>query len=52
MVPNTLADALEPLLLARGGDAGLQAEYRRLHLSLRRNASESAADAIAQLVAR
>ena len=50
--PDALADALEPLLLARGDDAGLQAEYRRLHLSLRRNASESAADAIAQLVAR
>lgn len=50
--PDALADALEPLLRARGEDAGLQAEYRRLHRSLRQDASESAADAIAQLVAR
>ena len=49
--PDALADALEPLLRAHGEDASLQDEYRRLHLALRRNASESAADAIAQLVA-
>jgi len=48
--PDALATALEPIL-ARGDDAGLQAEYHRLHLALRRDASESAADAIAQLLA-
>ena len=49
--PEALAQALEPLLSGAAEDAALQSEYRRLHLTLRHGASESAADAIAQLVA-
>jgi lipid-A-disaccharide synthase len=49
--PEALAAALLPAL--RGGDIdpGLFAEYRRLHLELRRDASRCAATAIAELVA-
>lgn len=48
--PQALADALLPAL--RGGiDPELLAEYRRLHLELRHDASRSAAAAIADLVA-
>ena len=49
--PQALADALLPLLRQRDVDAELAAEYRRLHLLLRRDASHSAAKAIADLVA-
>ena len=48
--PQALADALLPLLHQRGGDDALAAEYRRLHLMLRRDASRSAAAAIAGLI--
>ncbi len=43
-----LAAALEPLLRREGDDAALQLEYQRLHLELRRDASHSAAAAIAE----
>jgi len=47
--PDALAAALAPLL--RGdADPALQAEYRRLHEALRRDASHAAADAIAGLL--
>ncbi|MEO7063917.1 MAG: lipid-A-disaccharide synthase, partial [Dokdonella sp.] len=47
--PQALADALLPAL--RGDiDPALLAEYRRLHLELRHDASRSAATAIAELV--
>ena len=49
--PEALADALDPMLRAAVPDAALLAEYRRLHLALRRDASASAAAAIAELVA-
>jgi lipid-A-disaccharide synthase len=49
--PDALADALTPLLQARAADPELLAEYRRLHLALRRDASASAAAAIADYVA-
>jgi lipid-A-disaccharide synthase len=49
--PAALADALEPLLRGQSVDAALLAEYRRLHLALRQDASASAAAAIAELVA-
>jgi lipid-A-disaccharide synthase len=50
--PEALAAALEPLLRGRHPDADLLAEYRRLHLVLRRDASRTAADAIADLLPR
>lgn len=49
--PEALADALEPMLQAAAPDPALLAEYRRLHLALRRDASASAAAAIAERVA-
>ena len=49
--PQALAAALAPHLRARADDAGLLGEYRRLHLDLRRDASRSAAVAVAQLLA-
>ncbi len=48
--PEALAAALQPALERREIDPGLLAEYRRLHLELRRDASRSAAAAIAELV--
>ena len=49
--PAALVAALDPLL-AEGHDTGaLAAEFRRLHLALRAGASDSAAAAIAQLLA-
>lgn len=48
--PAALTDALLPMLQARAIDPALLAEYRRLHLELRRDASRSAAAAIVDLV--
>ncbi|GAA0722714.1 lipid-A-disaccharide synthase [Dokdonella soli] len=48
--PAALAEALQPSLQAHNIDPALLAEYRRLHLELRRDASHSAAAAIADLV--
>jgi lipid-A-disaccharide synthase len=48
--PDALAAALSPLLRERTIDPVLLAEYRRLHLELRRDASRSAAAAVAELV--
>ncbi len=48
--PAALAEALLPLLRQREVDGVLAAEYRRLHLLLRRDASRSAAAAIAGLI--
>jgi len=48
--PEALAEALEPMLRAAAPDPALLAEYRRLHLALRRNASASAAAAIAERI--
>ena len=48
--PAALADALRPMLLSGSPDAPLLAEYRRLHLALRGNASETAAAAVADLI--
>jgi lipid-A-disaccharide synthase len=48
--PQALAAALQPALERRAIDPGLLAEYRRLHLELRRDASRSAAAAIAALI--
>lgn len=49
--PAALAAALEPLLSGQCDDGALQAQYRRLHLALRGDASAGAADAIAGLLA-
>ena len=49
--PEALAAALEPMLRVAEPDPALLAEYRRLHLALRHDASASAAAAIADLVA-
>ena len=49
--PAALAATLAPALRARAADPGLLAEYRRLHLELRRDASRSAAAAIEELLA-
>ncbi|HEU4664365.1 MAG TPA: lipid-A-disaccharide synthase [Dokdonella sp.] len=49
--PPALAAALRPHLLRRAPDPALLDEYRRLHLELRRDASRSAAAAIAEFVA-
>jgi lipid-A-disaccharide synthase len=46
--PAALAAALRPHLAARTTDPALLDEYRRLHLALRRDASRSAAAAIAE----
>ncbi|HKE47298.1 MAG TPA: lipid-A-disaccharide synthase [Rhodanobacteraceae bacterium] len=48
--PEALADALEPALRERQTSLPLLAEYRHLHLELRRDASRSAAAAIAALI--
>jgi lipid-A-disaccharide synthase len=48
--PTALAAALLPTLRARGIEPSLLAEYRRLHLELRRDASHSAAAAVADLI--
>jgi len=48
--PPALAGALRPHLARRTADPDLLDEYRRLHLALRRDASRSAAAAIAELV--
>jgi len=48
--PATLAAATLPLLRAGAIEPALLAEYRRLHLELRRDASRSAAAAIAGLI--
>jgi lipid-A-disaccharide synthase len=49
--PEALANALLPSLAARRPPLPLIAEYRHLHLALRRDASRSAAAAIAGLIA-
>ncbi|MGH8172062.1 MAG: lipid-A-disaccharide synthase [Rhodanobacteraceae bacterium] len=49
--PEALADALLPSLRERGAPLPLLAEYRHLHLELRRDASRSAAAAVAELLA-
>ena len=49
--PEALADALLPSLSERRTPMSLLAEYRHLHLELRRDASRSAAAAIADLIA-
>jgi len=49
--PQALATALSPSLQGNAVDAGLMAEYRRLHLLLRHDASRSAAAAIVDLLA-
>ena len=49
--PEALADALLPSLAERHPPMALLAEYRHLHLELRRDASRSAASAIAGLIA-
>ena len=48
--PQSLAKALLPLLQDDAAQAALQSEFERIHLQLRRDASNAAADAIAQLV--
>jgi lipid-A-disaccharide synthase len=48
--PQALAAALQPALQRRAIDPDLLAEYRRLHQGLRRDASRSAAAAIADLI--
>ena len=48
--PAALAEATLPMLRAGAIDPALLAEYRRLHLALRRDASRSAAAAIAGLI--
>ncbi len=48
--PEALADALLPALVQRRPPLALLAEYRHLHLELRRDASRSAASAIAELI--
>jgi len=48
--PEALADALLPALRLRRPPLALLAEYRHLHLELRRDASRSAAAAIAELI--
>jgi lipid-A-disaccharide synthase len=48
--PPALAGALQPHLARRAVDPALLDEYRRLHLALRRDASRSAAAAIAEHV--
>ena len=48
--PRALADSLEPALRERQTPLPLLAEYRHLHLELRRNASRSAAAAIGALI--
>ncbi|MEO5624506.1 MAG: hypothetical protein ABIQ70_00680, partial [Dokdonella sp.] len=48
--PESLAAALLPALRSRVAEPTLLAEYRRLHLDLRRDASSSAADAVADLI--
>ncbi|HEY6941884.1 lipid-A-disaccharide synthase [Dokdonella sp.] len=49
--PPALAAALRPHLVRPTPDSALLDEYRRLHLELQRDASRSAAAAIAELVA-
>jgi lipid-A-disaccharide synthase len=49
--PRALAAALSPSLQGNAIDADLMAEYRRLHLLLRHDASRSAATAIVELLA-
>jgi lipid-A-disaccharide synthase len=49
--PQALAAALLPSLQGGAADADLLAEYRRLHLMLRHDASRSAAAAIVDLFA-
>jgi lipid-A-disaccharide synthase len=49
--PQELAAALSPSLQGKAVDAALMAEYRRLHLMLRHDASRSAAAAIVDLLA-
>ena len=49
--PQSLAAALLPTLLARSIDPALLAEYRRLHLALRQDASHAAARAVCDLIA-
>jgi len=48
--PAALAEATLPMLRAGAIDPALLAEYRRLHLALRRDANRSAAAAIAGLI--
>jgi lipid-A-disaccharide synthase len=50
VTPAALADALLPPLVERRVPLPLAAEYRHLHLELRRDASRSAAAAIAALI--
>jgi lipid-A-disaccharide synthase len=50
VTPTALADALLPSLVERRVPLPLAAEYRHLHLELRRDASRSAAAAIASLI--
>lgn len=49
--PQALADALFPALRERRPPVALLAEYRHLHLELRRDASRSAAAAVSALIA-
>ena len=49
--PQALADALLPSLRERRPPVALLAEYRHLHLELRRDASRSAAAAVSALIA-
>ncbi len=49
-MPDALAAALRPALIERRVPMPLLAEYRHLHLELRRDASRSAAAAIAALI--
>jgi len=50
VTPDALAAALLPALAERRVPMPLLAEYRHLHLALRRDASRSAAAAIAALI--
>ncbi|GAA4866622.1 lipid-A-disaccharide synthase [Luteimonas vadosa] len=50
--PRRLADAVLDWFRAPGRVAALQPEFRRIHLSLRQDASARAADAVAGLIAR
>ncbi|MDR0781623.1 MAG: lipid-A-disaccharide synthase [Pseudomonadales bacterium] len=51
VTPDILAPRVQHLLEDRARHERLQARYREIHMSLRRNASERAADAVLALVA-
>mgnify|MGYP000944106377 CR=1 FL=1 len=50
MTPASLADALEPMLVARAPTPDQQATFRRIHADLRGDAAQSAAAAVEELV--